>query len=538
MSASACAEAQPTSQPTGCAPAPGRYRQRRPEQTLYYKVVQQNLQTWLAVRREADPDSEPIPAYVEAAFLKFLGCGIYACGFARLRCGSCGYEALLPFSCRVRGGVCPSCASRYTALSGAWLTDQVLPRVPFRQVVLTVPKRVRFFLAEPTHERSIRRIFLRALEATIHAACPSAPPDARIGAVTFTHRAGASLNKHHHFHSVATDGTFALDDQGHLVFFQANLTEQDFATLTETIRRRVLAYLVRHDLLDPDDAQNMLSWQGSGGFSVHGAVTIERDDREGLERIIRYCARSPWASSRLRRIDDETLLYELPPGDVHGRDHILLSPLELLDRLAFFIPPPRRHRHTYYGLFAPNAALRPLVSASAGPDPKLAIRLNEAARKMGLAEELGFDSPAPATSSEHEPSQEPSPADHEAAPCSGEAHAEDTLGELQPPPGRAHRPASRASVIWAMLMARIFEVLPLTCPRCSQPMRIIAFISEPSTVRRILIHLHLPTTPPPLSPARGPPDPELPFGPADHDPGFDDYMVDEDPGFEVDQTHW
>ena len=71
-------------------------------------------------------------------------------------------------------------------------------------------------------------------------------------------------------------------------------------------------------------------------------------------------------------------------------------------------------------------------------------------------------------------------------------------------------------------------------------MRIIAFISEPPTVRKILVHLHLPTTPPPLSPARGPPDPELPFGRPDPGPdlGFDDYMVDEDPGFEVDQTHW
>ncbi len=147
------------------------------------------------------------------------------------------------------------------------------------------------------------------------AACPSAPPDARIGAVTFTHRAGASLNRHQHFHSIATDGSFELDHHGGLLFAQANLTDQDFTTLTETIRRRVVGYLVRHDLLDADDPQNMLTWQGSGGFSVHGAVTVERDDREGLERLVegaagrqracrgsflaqasqQACARSPWA---------------------------------------------------------------------------------------------------------------------------------------------------------------------------------------------------------------------------------------------------
>lgn len=203
--ASACSHT-PQAQSTE---APGFYRQRRPEETLYYQLVQRNLETWLATCREADPDSDPIPAYVEAAFRKFLACGIYACGFARLRCAACGYAALLPYSCRVRGGACPSCSSKYMAMTASHLTDNVLPRVPFRQIVLTVPKRVRFFLQQPTHERGIRRVLMRALEATIRAACPGAPPNARFGAVVFTHRAGASLNPHPHFHVMATDGTFA-----------------------------------------------------------------------------------------------------------------------------------------------------------------------------------------------------------------------------------------------------------------------------------------------------------------------------------------
>jgi hypothetical protein len=41
------------------------YRPRRPEKIVVYQVVQQHLETWLAQAREADPDSDPIPRFVE-----------------------------------------------------------------------------------------------------------------------------------------------------------------------------------------------------------------------------------------------------------------------------------------------------------------------------------------------------------------------------------------------------------------------------------------------------------------------------------------
>ncbi len=40
-------------------------------------------------------------------------------------------------------------------------------------------------------------------------------------------------------------------------------------------------------------------------------------------------------------------------------------------------------------------------------------------------------------------------------------------------------------------------------------MRILAFLTEPVTVRTILVHLELPHQPPPLAPARGPPQHDL-----------------------------
>jgi hypothetical protein len=63
----------------------------------------------------------------------------------------------------------------------------------------------------------------------------------------------------------------------------------------------------------------------------------------------------------------------------------------------------------------------------------------------------------------------------------------------------------RASSRWAALIARIYEVLPLVCPACGAAMSIIAFTTDPVPVRSILSCLDLPSRPPPLSPARAPP---------------------------------
>jgi len=72
----------------------------------------------------------------------------------------------------------------------------------------------------------------------------------------------------------------------------------------------------------------------------------------------------------------------------------------------------------------------------------------------------------------------------------------------------AHRQAAR--YVWALLLARIYEVLPLLCPRCGGEMRIIAFITEAAVIRAIPGHLGQPEQPPRLRPARGPPLCELP----------------------------
>ena len=202
-------------------------------------------------------------------------------------------------------------------------------------------------------------------------------------------------------------------------------------------------------------------------------MRLEANDRQGLERLLRYCARPAFAQERLRQIDAEHLVYESPKPGPGGRVSQILTPLELMDRLAALIPPPRRHRHRYYGVLAPNSPLRPAVTAlSVVPKPP---------------------------------------------PAAADAVAEES-------------PVSRAArVVWSMLLARIYEVFPLTCPKCGGEMRIIAFIDDPTEVKKILTHLGEPAAAPLLAAARGPPLWEA------AGPGGADDLVQPIPEFEFDQ---
>jgi hypothetical protein len=78
------------------------------------------------------------------------------------------------------------------------------------------------------------------------------------------------------------------------------------------VRRRLLRVFVRRGLLTRDDARAMAQWAHGGGFSVDGSVRIEAADRAGRARLLRYCARPPFALDRLRELDREHLIYAPP----------------------------------------------------------------------------------------------------------------------------------------------------------------------------------------------------------------------------------
>ena len=68
----------------------------------------------------------------------YLRCGLLEHGCVRLRCEGCDEEIVVAFSCKARG-FCPSCVARRMADVATHLVDEVLPEVPVRQWVCTLP---------------------------------------------------------------------------------------------------------------------------------------------------------------------------------------------------------------------------------------------------------------------------------------------------------------------------------------------------------------------------------------------------------------
>jgi Putative transposase len=244
------------------------------------------------------------------------------------------------------------------AETAAHLADQVFPPLPVRQWVLAVPKRLRYFLQRDSEALgAVLHILLRVIEARLRQRSGCAL--GRLGAVSFVQRFGSALNAHVHFHCCVIDGVFAVGEDGQVHFAEADaLTPEDLAAVQQQVRARVLRWFARAGTLDPADARDMAGWHHGGGFSLDAAVRIDGHDRAGLERLLRYCARPPFALERLEQLPDGQIVYRFPKPQPDGTTQVRLTPLELIERLAALIPPPRIHRHRYHGVLAPNSPQR------------------------------------------------------------------------------------------------------------------------------------------------------------------------------------
>ena len=439
------------------------YARRQPETTVLYGVVRDHLATLLDQARARSDHGFGYPRFVEREFEKFLRCGLLCHGFVRVRCAGCAAERWVAFSCKTRG-FCPSCTSRRMADSAAHLVDRVLPAVPYRQWVLSLPRQVRFLLArDVTLLGKVLGVFLRKVFAWQRRRARGYGIGApQCGAVTFVQRFGSLLNLNCHVHALLPDGVFVANPDGTAVFHTLPPPWDDDVTtllhqIARAIHRLVEGHLARRsgdddppELLASEQARAVATPPVPGrallpppgrrcafleGYSLHAERLVDADDRDGLERLCRYGARSPIANSRLALDPAGRVVIALRRPLRNGRAELTFTPVDFLRRLATLIPPPHRHLTRYHGVFAPHHHLRAAVVA--------------------------------------------------------------TVSSTASDDSTKHRPLDRKRrLAWAALMKRVFASDVLVCDRCAGPMRIIAVLPEGDACRAMLHHLGLPTTPP------------------------------------------
>ena len=424
-----------------------------------------------------------------------LECGILAHGFLRVRCGDCAHEKLVAFSCK-RRGFCPTCGARRMAETAAHLVEQVIPHVPVRQWVVSFPIPLRhLFATQPQLLSPVLQVIHRALSTfAIHQAGLTRA-QAHTGAVTLIQRFGSAANLNIHLHCLVLDGVYRLTD-GVPVFqpIPAPTTDQLQALLTRIITR-ILKMLTRHGALTEEDTeipylsnpdadpalaplhaaactyrialgpragQKVLTWKdpslrlaspevppsqgccvSAQSFSLHAETWCGPQQRQKLERLCRYITRPALGHKRLRCTPTGEVVLQLKTPYRDGTTHLVLTPLEFLQRLAALVPRPRLHLIRFHGVLAPHAALRSQIVPG------------------------------------------------EADPATDTANGD----------GDSLAPSTRARLSWAQLLKRVFTIDLMICPQCGGTLTILAAIEDPAVIVKILGHLGLPSRAPPRTPA-------------------------------------
>ena len=116
--------------------------------------------------------------------------------------------------------------------TAAHLVDHVLPHVPVRQWVLTLPMALRYRAGfDPALASAILELFLRTVFGWLQRkARDEGVADGRAGAVTVIQRAGGSVNASLHYHSLVLDGVYVRRDPRSNPSFHATAPPRWLAT--------------------------------------------------------------------------------------------------------------------------------------------------------------------------------------------------------------------------------------------------------------------------------------------------------------------
>jgi hypothetical protein len=390
------------------------YKSRKPEDSLLRKVIRGNIASFLQdIISKADGSG--LPSFVIKELQKFIDCGVIRKGLALFKCYKCGRRKVLAFSCKGRG-FCPSCGGKRMTMQAAHLVDNVIGFVPTRQWVLSLPFWLRYKLAyDHKLHREVTKIFTSVVSDYYQKQAENnGIIGGRTGSVSFLQRSGGALNLNPHNHTIYIDGVFEtfedIDGTPSIRFHPAKKpTDLQIAVLVSEIRHQVICLMRDKGLFDNDydslvekspllsafyqaSVQNRIALgQRAGqpvekladlsrierdlnrvetrgklhahydGFDLHAKHRIHQNDREQLERTLRYCARPPLSEDRLSELDNGKIRLELKTPWRDGTRAIALTPHELLEKLAALVPKPRANQLLYHGVFAPNSKYRSAV---------------------------------------------------------------------------------------------------------------------------------------------------------------------------------
>jgi hypothetical protein len=375
---------------------------------------------------------------------------------------------------------------------------RVLPEVPVRQWVLSLPFQLRFQVAfDADLFGAIVRIFVDEVFRD-HAtrARTLGVRDPRSGAIACVQRFGSTLNLNPHLHLITVDGVYAREEgsaEAPLRFHPLpSPSVREVEQVSAATCRRVLQLLRRRGLAtddgliprdDLDDHQGLAELatgqppllarvESNGrvqrvrpetrppragevrGFSVHAGVFASAGETQRRRRIVRYCLRPPFAASQFTATRDGRVAFSLRHPRADGATHVVFPELTVLHKLSALVPPPGRHAVKYFGVLASASPLRQEVV----PPPPI---------DLGLA-------------------------------------SSEILSAADVPAARISAPGRRAS--WAQLLRRVYDIEALRCPRCRGPLKFIAAITAGKATRAILDHLDLNDEPPPARRSQAPPE--------------------------------
>ncbi|MHC4083537.1 MAG: IS91 family transposase [Planctomycetota bacterium] len=387
---------------------------------------------------------------IAASVRRFLACGDLREGFARVRCPRCRHEFFVAFSCR-RRCLCPSCHQKRALVMAEHVAREVCQAVPHRQFVFTIPKRLRlFFRFDRRLLGRLPRLAWQAVRDVYGAVLDN--PDVVPGMVAAIHTFGELVHWHPHVHALVTDGAFAPNG----TFLP--LPPLDTEPFQKRWQRLVFDLLLAHGKIDEDLVRQMIAWRHSG-FSVHHGVRLDAGDTTGLQRLGQYLLRCPFSLQRLIKVTDQGQVLYLAekracrrfptPASPHlfngvSRNFQVFDPLDFIAEVTQHVPQPRKHLVRYFGFYSNKSRGR-----RAQADRNHVVEIHD----------------------DHTP-----------------------------------RPVARRR--WAALIKRIWQVDPLTCPRCGGRMKIVSFISpaQRDVIDRILDHGGRASRNPPAA-ARAPPAP-------------------------------